>query len=298
MVDSGPPPAGEPTRELPQLLVLTGLSGAGRSTGAKVLEDLGFYVIDNLPPGLLRNVVDLNDLLDTPRRLAVVVDSRGGFPVTELQDAIGDLEAAGIAVTVVFLDAEDDALIRRYEEHRRPHPVDGDTLAESISREREMLSKLRESADMYFNTTDTNVHQLRQRIERQFQELSTARPLRVAVTSFGFKNGSPRDVDLMFDVRFLPNPHWVPELRAQTGRDEGVREYVFSHEDARTFNEYLRSLLTFLIPRFRDEGKSYVSIGIGCTGGRHRSVAFAEDLGAWLADQGYRATIRHRDSEV
>ena len=297
MVDSGPPPAGEPTRQLPQLLVLTGLSGAGRSTGAKVLEDLGFYVIDNLPPGLLRNVVDLNDLLDTPRRLAVVVDTRGGFPVTELQDAIGDLEAAGIAVTVVFLDAEDDALIRRYEEHRRPHPVDGDTLAESISREREMLSKLRESADMYLNTTDTNVHQLRQRFERQFQELSTARPLRVAVTSFGFKNGSPRDVDLMFDVRFLPNPHWVPELRAQTGRDEGVREYVFSHEDARTFNEHLRSLLTFLIPRFRDEGKSYVSIGIGCTGGRHRSVAFAEDLGAWLSDQGYRATIRHRDSE-
>ena len=283
--------------ELPQLLVLTGLSGAGRSTGAKVLEDLGFYVIDNLPPGLLRNVVDLNDLLDTPRRLAVVVDTRGGFPVTELEDAITELEATGIAVTVLFLDADDEVLIRRYEEHRRPHPVEGETLAESIAAERQMLTELRASADMYLNTTETNVHELRQRIERQFAELTAARPMRVAVSSFGFKNGAPRDVDLLFDVRFLPNPHWKPELRPKTGRDAAVSEYVFSHEDARTFETHLHDMLDFLIPRFRVEGKSYVSIGIGCTGGRHRSVAFAEALGAWLSDQGHRATIRHRDAD-
>ena len=284
--------------DIPQLLVLTGLSGAGRSTGAKVLEDLGFYVIDNLPPGLLRNVVDLNDLLDTPRRLAVVVDTRAGFPVHDLEAAIVELETSGIAVTLLFLDAEDEVLIRRYEEHRRPHPVGGDTLAESIATEREMLSDLRAAADMYLNTTETNVHELRKRIERLFQELSTARPLRVAVSSFGFKNGSPRDVDLMFDVRFLPNPHWIPELRSQTGLDQGVRDYVFSNQDAQIFNDHLHALLEFLIPRYRDEGKSYISIGIGCTGGRHRSVAFAEDLAGWLAGQGYRSTVRHRDTDL
>ena len=284
-----------PTSGLPQLLVLTGMSGAGRSTGAKVLEDLGFYVIDNLPPGLLQSVVDLNDLLDTPRRLAVVVDVRGGFPVNDLEVAIAELEQIGISVTVVFLDADDDVLIRRYGEHRRPHPVDGETLAESIVAERELLADLRASADIVLNTSETNVHELRQRIERQFAEFSSARPMRVAVTSFGYKNGAPRDSALMFDVRFLPNPHWIPELRVQTGRDEPVRDYVLSQDDAIAFNEHLHELLRFLIPRYRDEGKSYVGIGIGCTGGRHRSVALAENLAAWLEDEGYRSTVRHRD---
>lgn len=283
------------TDEIPQLLVVTGMSGAGRSTSAKVLEDLGFYVIDNLPPELLRNVVDLNDLLDTPRRLAVVIDARGGFPVSELEVAIAELEQLGIAVTVVFLDADDDVLIQRYEEHRRPHPVEGETLADSIKTERAMLSDMQASADMYLNTSETNVHELRRRIEQQFAALSSARPMRVAVTSFGFKNGAPRDVALMFDVRFLPNPHWIPELRVQTGRHPQVAAYVLSHEDAQAFNEHLHDLLLFLLPRFRDEGKFYVGIGIGCTGGRHRSVALAEDLARWLAEQGYHSTVRHRD---
>ena len=283
------------TDEVPQLLVVTGMSGAGRSTSAKVLEDLGFYVIDNLPPELLRNVVDLNDLLDTPRRLAVVIDARGGFPVSELEVAIAELEQLGIAVTVVFLDADDDVLIQRYEEHRRPHPVEGETLAESIKTERAMLSDMQASADMYLNTSETNVHELRRRIEQQFTALSSARPMRVAVTSFGFKNGAPRDVALMFDVRFLPNPHWIPELRVQTGQHPQVAAYVLSHEDAQAFNEHLHDLLRFLLPRFRDEGKFYVGIGIGCTGGRHRSVALAEDLARWLGDQGYHSTVRHRD---
>ncbi|MDH3498959.1 MAG: RNase adapter RapZ [Acidimicrobiia bacterium] len=281
----------------PQVLILTGMSGAGRSTAAKVLEDLGYYVIDNLPPGLIHEVVDLNDLLDSPRPLAVVIDSRGGFPVAMLQEAISGLERDGIAVTVTYLDADDDVLIRRYEEHRRPHPLAHGTVADAIAAEREMMTELRASADLYLNTSDTNVHELRQRIERHFSELQVARPMRVSVTSFGFKNGSPRDVDVMFDVRFLPNPHWKPELRPLTGRDAPVRDYVLGQPDAKEFLEHVHAMLSFLVPRFRDEGKSYVSIGIGCTGGRHRSVAITEELGTWLSDEGFRALVRHRDAD-
>ncbi len=281
----------------PQVLIVTGMSGAGRSTAAKVLEDLGFYVIDNLPPALIHEVVDFNDLLDMPRRLAVVVDARGGFPAEDLQNAIVELERDGIAATVLYLDADDDVLIRRYEEHRRPHPLDHDTLADAIAAERKMLSDLRGAADIYINTSDTNVHELRQRIQREFTEMQVERPMRLSVTSFGFKNGAPRDVDVMFDVRFLPNPHWVPDLRPLTGRDRLVRDYVMEQEDAQEFMRHVQDMLGFLIPRFRAEGKSYLSIGVGCTGGRHRSVAIAEALAGWLADQGFRATVRHRDAD-
>ena len=288
-------PAGPSTGDGPRLLVLTGLSGAGRSTGAKVLEDLDFYVIDNLPPELLRRAVDLNDLRAGSRHLAVVLDSRGGFPLSELETHIQELEQARIQVTLVFLDADDDALIRRYEEHRRPHPLGLETLAESISVEREMMADLRLRADMYVNTSETNVHQLRSWFAHHLSALVDLHPMRLAVMSFGFKNGTPRDVDLMFDVRFLPNPHWIPDLRPLTGRDEPVRRHVLTHEDAEGFLDRVRDLLSFLVPRYREEGKSYVSIGIGCTGGRHRSVAMAEELGSWLAGQGYHATVRHRD---
>lgn len=288
-------PSGSSTGEGPRLLVLTGLSGAGRSTGAKVLEDLGLYVIDNLPPDLLLRAVELNDLRAGHRHLAVVLDSRGGFPLNELETYIHELEQAGIHVTLVFLDADDDVLIRRYEEHRRPHPLGLETLAESITVEREMMADLRLRADMYVNTSETNVHQLRSWFGHHLSALVEEHPMRLAVTSFGFKNGTPRDVDLMFDVRFLPNPHWIPELRPLTGRNMEVRRHVLTHEDAEGFLDHLRDLLSFLLPRYRDEGKSYVSIGIGCTGGRHRSVAMAEELGSWLAVRGYHATVRHRD---
>ena len=294
MAETEAPPESSP-EESPRLLVLTGLSGAGRSTGAKVLEDLGFFVIDNLPPVLLRRVVDLNDLRAGHRHLAVVLDTRGGFPLNELETHITELEQAGIQVTLVFLDADDDALIRRYEEHRRPHPLGLETLAESITVEREMMADLRLRADMYVNTSETNVHQLRSWFSRHLSALVEDHPMSLAVTSFGFKNGAPRDVDLMFDVRFLPNPHWIPELRLLTGRNGAVRRHVLSHGDAVEFLDRLGDLLSFLVPRFRQEGKSYVSIGIGCTGGRHRSVAIAEELGSWLTGQGYHATVRHRD---
>ena len=285
------------TTSEPRVLIVTGMSGAGRSTAAKVLEDLGFYVIDNLPPALIHEAAELNDLLDSQRALAVVVDARGGFPVSTLASAIADLERDGIVVTVVYLDAEDDVLIRRYEEHRRPHPLGHDTLADAITAEREMMAELRASADLYINTSDTNVHELRQRIERHFAEEQIERPMRVSVTSFGFKNGAPRDIDVMFDVRFLPNPHWKPELRPLTGRDAPVRDYVLGQDDAKQFLERLEGMLDFLIPRFRAEGKSYVSIGIGCTGGRHRSVAIAEELSNRLGGAGHRALVRHRDAD-
>ena len=279
----------------PRLLVLTGLSGAGRSTGAKVLEDLGFYVIDNLPPDLLRQVVERNDLRTGDRHLAVVLDSRGGFPLHELEIHIRELEQAGIQVTLVFLDADDHVLTRRYEEHRRPHPLGLETLAESIASERRMMADLRLRADMYVNTSETNVHQLRGWFKGRLSALVEEHPIHWAVTSFGFKNGAPRDVDLMFDVRFLPNPHWVPELRDRTGHDGSVRRHVLCNEDASGFLDRLHDLLAFLEPRYREEGKAYVSIGIGCTGGRHRSVAIAEETGSWLVGQGYHATVRHRD---
>ncbi len=279
----------------PRLLVLTGLSGAGRSSGAKVLEDLGFYVIDNLPPDLLRQAVELNNLRDGSRHLAVVVDSRGGFPLNELEDHFRELEQAGIQVTLVFLDADDDILIRRYEEHRRPHPLGLETLADSIAAERAMMADLRLRADMYVNTSETNVHQLRSWFAHHLSALVDNHPMRLVVTSFGFKNGTPRDVDLMFDVRFLPNPHWKTELRPLTGRDPEVLRHVLSNGDAAGFLDRLRDLLSFLVPRYREEGKSYVSIGIGCTGGRHRSVAMAEELASWLVGRGYHATVRHRD---
>lgn len=291
--DGGPRAAGE---EAPRLLVLTGLSGAGRSTGAKVLEDLGFYVIDNLPPGLLRQVADLDGLRSRGEHLAVALGSRSGYLINELDEAISELESSGIRVTLVFLDATDDTLIRRYEEHRRPHPLGLATLPESIAAEREMMEPLRSQADLYVNTSDFNVHEFRRWLVMQFADLEEEPSLRVAVTSFGFKNGTPRDLDLMFDVRFLPNPYWVPELRNLIGTDRRVREHVMSLEDARGFLERLREMLVFLIPRYRQEGKSYVSIGIGCTGGRHRSVALAEELGDWLRGQNHHPAVRHRDA--
>jgi UPF0042 nucleotide-binding protein len=279
----------------PTVLVVSGMSGAGRSTAAKVIEDLGYTVIDNLPPKLIAQVADHHELAERRRRLAVVIDSRGGLPVEALHEAIDQLDRQGIRTRVLFLDAEDNALIRRYEENRRPHPLGRGSIPEAISAEREMLSELRESADIVIDTTDLNVHQLRNRITDQFSEERLQRPMRVTVTSFGYKNGIPRDTDLLFDVRFLPNPYWVPELRPLPGTEPAVREYVLGQSDAKEFLERVKGLLEFLIPRFEEEGKSYLAIGIGCTGGQHRSVVLAEQLRRWLDDQEISVSVRHRD---
>jgi UPF0042 nucleotide-binding protein len=281
--------------DAPHVLVVTGMSGAGRSSVAKVLEDLEYVVIDNLPPTLLELAVQSHDIPSEHTHLAVVIDSRGGLPIDDLKQAMIALERDGVVSRIVFLDAEDDVIIGRYEENRRPHPLGLDTIAGSIAAEREMLSELREMADVVIDTSSLNVHQLRERITGLFSESGATRPVRVSIRSFGFKHGTPRDLDLLFDVRFLPNPHWVPELRDQVGTDREVRDYVLDADGAAEFIDRVVEMLEFLIPRFLSEAKSYLSIGIGCTGGHHRSVAIAEQLGARLKESGIHASVSHRD---
>lgn len=281
----------------PQVLIVTGMSGAGRSSAAKVLEDLGFSVIDNLPPQLIAQAIAHHDVPERRRRLAVVIDSRLGDTLEPLTAAIDDLEREGVRTRVLFLDAEDAHLVRRYEENRRPHPLRRGSLADAIAAERDLLNEVKESADVVIDTTETNIHQLRQRIVELFGEPADQRPLRVTITSFGYKYGIPRDADLIFDVRFLPNPHWVRELRPLRGTDPPVRAYVDGFPETGEFLQRVEDLLAFLVPKFVDEGKTYLTIGIGCTGGHHRSVALAEELAEWFTDQGIGASVRHRDTE-
>lgn len=283
--------------DAPHVLVVTGMSGAGRSSAAKILEDLGYTVIDNLPPTLLGSVVQAHDLPQTHKHLAVVIDSRGGLPTNELRHAMTELEREGILTRIVFLDAEDNVIVTRYEENRRPHPLGLDTISEAIEAERTLLSELREMADVVIDTSNLNIHDLRERLESQFSEDEMSRPMRVSIRSFGFKHGAPRDTDLMFDVRFLPNPHWVPELRQLRGVHAPVSDYVLASDGAGEFVDRVDELLEFLIPKFESEGKSYLSIGIGCTGGHHRSVAIAEELRNRLAAHGINASVHHRDLE-
>ncbi len=286
-----------PATDHPQVLVVTGMSGAGRSSAAKVLEDLGYTVIDNLPPRLLVPAAQSHDIPERHKHLAVVIDSRGGLPIEELREAVKELSREGVLTRVVFLDAEDDVIVSRYEENKRPHPLGHSTISESIAAERELLADLREEADVIVDTSSLNTHELRDRLTAQFSEEEMARPMRVSIRSFGFKNGTPRDIDLLFDVRFLPNPHWVSELRPLRGTDERVAEYVMNEDAAKEFVDRADEMLAFLIPHFEAEGKSYLSVGIGCTGGHHRSVAIAEELGRRLAQHGITATVRHRDIE-
>jgi UPF0042 nucleotide-binding protein len=281
----------------PHVVVVTGMSGAGRSAAANVLEDLGYFVIDNLPANLIVDVVEGSGVGDGIRdRFAVVVDTRGGVTADELAEAVTVLRAKGLRTTVLYLDAADRVLIRRYEENRRPHPLPGATLGESIASEREALIEVRALGDIIADTTDLNVHELGDRLRNAFARGLPEGRLQVDVTSFGFKQGVPRVLDLLFDARFLPNPHWVPELREQTGRDAAVRDYVFSHDEAGVFVERVSDLLDFLIPEYEKEGKSYLTIGIGCTGGRHRSVAIADAIATHLLDGGVAVTVHHRDA--
>lgn len=285
--------------ERPQLVVITGMSGAGRSLAGKALEDLGFFVIDNLPANLIARVVEQADPAGDPRRrrLAVAVDTRGGLSFDALEQVLLSLASDGVPTTLLFLDADDEVLTKRFAESRRPHPVEAPTLSESIALERAALEDLRGQADVVVDTSDRSVHDLRQALQELFAGERPRRPLRVAVTSFGFKHGALRVVDLLFDVRFLPNPYWVPELRPLTGHDEAVRREVMSHPDTSGFLRRAEALLEFLLPRYEAEGKSYLTIGIGCTGGRHRSVVVAEELGRWLAEREVEVSVRHRDAE-
>lgn len=280
---------------LAHVVIITGMSGAGRSQAANVLEDVGYFVVDNLPLDVVPHLVNSVGVVDGSRsRVAVVVDSRSGVDAVTLDLALIDLHRDGIPTTVLFLDADDRALVRRFEESRRPHPVPRTALIASITAEREAFEEVRAAADVIVDTTDLSVHQLRDHLRRAFA--ADQRPtMRVDLTSFGFKKGIPRVADLMFDVRFLPNPHWVPELRPQTGLDEPVREFVFSHDEAGTFLTKITDLLDFLIPEYEAEGKSYLTIAVGCTGGKHRSVAMAEAIGQHLTAAGVDTAVHHRD---
>jgi RNase adapter protein RapZ len=281
----------------PHILIVSGMSGAGRSTASNVLEDLGWFVIDNLPPTLIGRVVEL---AFTPGssvgKLALVADVRGREFFATLVDTIHELQRGEADVRVLYLEAEDEALVRRFEETRRRHPAaeDAGVLA-GIRRERAMLAELRGMADLIVDTTDLNVHELRDRLVDVVAGEAPA-ALRIEVVSFGFKRGTPRDVDLLFDVRFLPNPHWVDELRPYTGRDAKVRDYVFGQPSTGPFMGALRQLLDVVVPGYVSEGKRYLTIGIGCTGGKHRSVAISDEVGAYLTDTtGLPVTVEHRD---
>lgn len=281
----------------PLVLVITGMSGAGRSTASDTLEDLGWYVIDNLPPALIVPVAELAAAPGSSvTRLCLVTDVRGREFFADLEGAIADLRAWGADVRIVFLEAEDDVLVRRFEETRRRHPADsGDGLLSGIAEERRLLGDLREQADLIVDTSDDTVHELRDQI---IDLLSgpTREGLQVNVLSFGFKRGTPREADLLFDVRFLPNPHWVESLRPLDGRDPAVRDHVLGQPIAGPFLDRLEDLLDVTLPGYLAERKRYLTIAIGCTGGKHRSVAIAEHVAAHLADRG-DVSVRtvHRD---
>jgi len=278
----------------PKVLIVTGMSGAGRSTVGKVLQDLGYVLIDGLPLQLIDEAAHIHDVEEGTTHLAITVDGRTGLQLDDLAEALHTLRTHGLAPVVLFLDADDDVIAQRYDEVRRPHPGEGETVLDSVRSERSALAPLRELADIVIDTSDYNVHDLRRRIETEFSE-PTAERMRVSIRSFGFKHGHPQDVDLMLDVRFLPNPHWVPELRPHTGLEPEVRDYVLGMADAAEFLRHVEELLGFLLPRYEAEGRAYLSIGVGCTGGRHRSVALAEALGEWARERGASVTVHHRD---
>lgn len=279
-----------------EFLIVTGMSGAGRSTAANALEDLGWYVVDNLPPQMLRPLLDLASLGGAAiPRVAAVIDVRGrdlfdGFP-----DIARALRQHG-AVQVVFLDASDDVLVRRFESVRRPHPLQGNgTLLDGIRAERTRVSPLREAADVVIDTTNLNVHQLATKVTELFSEAGAARH-RLTIMSFGFKYGLPSDADLVADMRFLPNPFWIDELRGSTGQDEPVRDYVLSRDGAQEFLDAYTAALRPILDGYQRENKSHSVVAIGCTGGKHRSVAMAEELGRRLAGtDGVSITVHHRD---
>ena len=279
-----------------EYLILTGLSGAGRSSAAATLEDLGWFVIDNLPPALLGRVVELAGRGGTElERFCFVVGRGGAESVSDLIPAVETLRASGAKVRLLFLDAADEVLLRRFEGTRRRHPVEGVGLLEAIRSERELLAEARSAADLTLDTSGLNSNELRSRVVELFSGSDGAGAMETSVVSFGFKYGLPLDVDLVFDCRFLPNPYWIDELRDGTGLDEAVREHVLRQPEAVEFLERLGDLLGFLLPAYAREGKSYLSIAIGCTGGRHRSVVVAEALATTIAELGYHPNVHHRD---
>jgi UPF0042 nucleotide-binding protein len=280
----------------PELLVVTGMSGAGRSTTGNALEDQGWHVIDNLPPQLLFPISDLfSKSSESLSKVAVVMDVRGGQFFADLEQNIQKLRSHQISVRVLFLEANDAALVRRFESVRRPHPLQGEgTVLDGIAAERTQLLSLRETADIVFDTSESNVHELTNRVAEAFAGQSKG--FKVNLMSFGFKYGLPADADMVADARFIANPHWQEALRAKTGNDSEVAEYVLSQPGVKDFEESYLATLKVVLAGYRRENKRFATIAIGCTGGKHRSVALTNEIAARLAeDADIRVAISHRD---
>jgi RNase adapter protein RapZ len=294
------PPAGitPPEHAARELVILTGLSGAGKASALKAFEDLGFYSVDNLPLELIERFADLVVQSTEISRAALVVDVREGMRLDRFPAILKKVRSV-LPTRVLFLEASEDAIVRRFSETRRPHPLGrGETVISSIRAESKRLDPVRKVADILLDTTRFNVHDLRAHIVAQFERGGSGkkdRNLTISVTSFGFKNGAPTDADLVFDVRFLPNPHFVPEFRKLTGKDRKVVQYINQFPQTKEFLDKTTDLLTFLLPHYIKEGKSYLTVGIGCTGGQHRSVMITEELKKRLSAAGYRVHAAHRD---
>lgn len=281
-----------------EFVIITGMSGAGKSQVLNALEDIGYYAMDNLPPALLTNFAELSHSSKRDiNKVAAVVDIRGGIFFDDLFVAIAELKKQGFETKILFLDADDNILIKRYKELRRPHPLSPEgTLSEGIKKERLALEKVKKDSDYIINTSKYTIGMLREEIYNIFLEEKEPRQINISVVSFGFKHGILLDGDLIFDVRFLPNPYYIEELRELTGKDNEVSDYIFNHEESKIFLEKLVDMVDYLIPYYVKEGKPQLIIGMGCTGGRHRSVAIAEKLGERLREKGHKALVEHRDT--
>ncbi len=287
-------PAGAATEDI-EFLIITGLSGAGKSLATNTLEDLGFFCVDNLPPALLPKFAEIvRDSQGRIRRVATVMDVRGGEFFNALDQALVALDAMGIHFQIVFLDASDEVLVRRFEETRRKHPLGGSVL-DGIRSERRRLQPVKERAHKIIDTSTLSARELREELVDAFLRPGASRTLTVSVVTFGYKHGIPLDADLVFDVRFLPNPHYVEALRALPGNSPEIREFVLQWEQTREFQRRLHDLLGYLLPQYTAEGKTHLTIAIGCTGGKHRSVVLGEDLARYLRGAAYGVRVKHRD---
>lgn len=277
------------------VVIITGVSGSGMSSALKSFEDLGYFAIDNLPAQLIPTFVKLCDDSMEIERTAFVVDVRSREFLSLFPRMHDELRERGVHVTVLFLEADDEVLLRRYSETRRPHPLPDQNVLQAIRQERELLSEIRDLADHVIDTSEQTVHTLRDVIKDRFAEKGGAHELNVTISSFGFRHGAPRGLDMVFDVRFLRNPHFIAELRPLTGRDPAVIQYLQSESEVEDTIARFVDLLAFLLPRFQREGKSYLTVGVGCTGGRHRSVMVAEAINKQLNERSYKSKVVHRD---
>lgn len=280
-----------------KFVIVTGMSGAGKSLAIKYLEDLGYFCVDNLPPALMPKFAEIcYQARNRIEKVAAVIDIRGGELFNDFFEALSDMEADGVSYEIIFLEASDDALVKRFKETRRSHPLAvGGRITEGIEIERSKLQEVKNRADYIIDTSNLSSRDLKDELKSIFEEGKGFEGIVINLVSFGFKYGVPIDCDLVFDVRFIPNPYWVESLRRYTGKNEAVREYVLKHKEAGGFLKRLKDLLDFLIPYYIREGKTQLIVGIGCTGGKHRSVVIVEEISQLLASAGHKTAVNHRD---